>query len=209
MQNSLRNSIPVILLLTLNGFSSEVQSFELLSEGAMSSVSAATDLEVDVNTSAGLTVDEDYEKLPFETSVTIEEYETEEVSVDLNFALTEEVEGWASKLRDSGNSNFEVGVVNDLPASSFDIPPVTIDQGNSEIQNVAVVEGEEAKYQQGRITRTAKLLNLTKNSVTFEVESFVERAATLNANPFQEEHSFGSTYISNIHSVSNITITAK
>ena len=208
MQHTLRKNAPIILLFILYGFSSKVLSFELLSEGAMGSVSASTNFEVFVNDSASLSVDEDHEKLPFETNVTIEEQDTQEVSVDLNFALVEQVEGWAVKLREKGNTNFEVGAINDLPSAYFDTSKVTLDQGNEQIQSLTAIGGGEDNYQFGRVTQTVNLLKSTKNSASYELESFVERAATL-INPFQQQQSLGSTYLSNINSVSIITTTAR
>lgn len=197
------------LLLTLaaqNGL-----GFELLSEGAMGSVSATTETHLHDTTTFNEESAIDYELMPFQTSVQIEHGDTDEVSEDLEFEFSKEIESWASKLQDSQSYIQEIATIDAIQAPIIEEP--TIDTSSAlDSQTVEISLGtksDDIRFVQGRITQTAQLLEAQENSVRYSVETFVERAATLNANPFQEEHSFGSTYISDLRSVSNVTITTK
>lgn len=74
----IKNRFLMFVPMTLIGINFEAYLFELLSEGAVGSVSA---------------------QLPFQTRVKVEEYETDDVATEFDFEVTSEVEVWAYKLR--------------------------------------------------------------------------------------------------------------
>ncbi len=195
---------------------SGASAFELLSEGAMGSVSAvsANSAEEIINIAgspaAGLRDDDEYEPLPFvvSSSSRVAVGETDKVSDELNFSLTQEVQAWASELRSRGVSNVQVGVVDELPESSFQ-------------DAVLFVEPEESLdilfdfdpngvgdiiIELSRVDQTVELLESGVNTVTYTVERYVERASTVNATPFPDQPSIGSAYISDLRSISNVGI---
>jgi len=180
--------------------------------GSVSAVSASSAQEI-INvagsTAAGLR-DDDYEALPFQAAVSLEGYETDEVSEDLNFALTQEVENWATQLRDQGESSFQVQVVEELPQSSFDNAVLFIQDQEFEgvIFDFDPNSDEDIIVEIGRVDQTVRLLEAGVDNVTFIVERYVERAATINATPFDDQPSIGSGYISDLRSVSNVSIAA-
>ncbi len=193
-----------------------VMSFELLSEGAMGSVSAVSAtsaqeiLSVAGSSAAGLRDDDDYEALPFQTEVSAQSFETDEVQEDLNFALTQEVETWANDLREQGDLGFQIQVVNELPPSSFEDAVVLIqdDEIESVIFDFDPDSDEDIIVEIGRVNQTVRLLEAGVDNVTYIVERYVERAATINAQPFTDQPSIGSGYISDLRSVSNVSIAA-
>lgn len=198
-------------------FSISAQAFELLSEGAMGSVSAvsANSAEEIVNvagaSAAGLT-DDGYESLPFQAETRVASSQTNEVSVDLEFSLTQEVESWANNLREGDEGvSVEVGFVDELPPSIFENPGFVVPQTVIEEIVIAPVgsdEEDETVYQLGRIEQTVTIIEQGVNNVTYEVARYVERAATIDARPFHNEPSMGSGYISDLTSFSHISIAA-
>lgn len=135
----------------------------------------------------------------------IETSDTEDSTVELDFALTQEVEAWATSLRDSGNVSFEVGVVEELSPSSFEIPQVFSNDGTIQVEEISPLGNDSGTtYQRGRASRTIELLGITHNSISVRLESYVERAATINSNGHLDGHSAGNTYLSDIHAVSVI-----
>jgi len=188
---------------------SKVHAFELLSEGAMDSVSASSGMYIDKDDSAP-DRDEGFDQLPFETSVQIETSDTEETSVELDFALTKEVEAWATNMRDSGNVSFEVGIVEELQPSNFEVPQIFYNDGTVQVEDISAIgydsngHGANVTYQRGRTSRSMDLLDITHNSISVRLETYVERAATINADPTQTGHAHANTYLSDIHAVSYI-----
>lgn len=211
-KNSMKLLVSACLLAVL---ASGASAFELLSEGAMDSVSAVSAVSADEllniagSPSAGLS--DDYEALPFQTSVTVAEGDRDEVQTELDFALTQEVEAWAEDLRQQGEFAFEVGVVEQLPPTIID-PGVGLFQDESPLEfRVESDSGDDSRdtlFQQGRITQTFELLNSGVDTITYRVERYVERAATINANPGNSNSSIGSGYISEARSFSTNTLTA-
>ncbi len=195
---------------------SKLVAFELLSEGAMGTVSAVSAnsadeiLNVAGSTAAGIAIDEDYESLPFRVDPALAVYETDEVSEELNFALTREVESWAESLRATARTaTFEVGVVEDLPESSFSdsdfqIPEIEVPDLPFEFDP----DGEgDIVIELGRIEEAVELLEAGVDNVTFEVRRFVERTAIIDARPFPDQPSIGSVYIFDLSSQSNVGVT--
>lgn len=193
----------------------KVVAFELLSEGAMGTVSAVSAnsadeiLNVAGSTAAGIAIDDDYESLPFQVDPTLAVYETDEVSEELNFELTREVESWAESLRaNTQGAALEVGVVSDLPESSFndsgfEIPEIEIPELPFEFDP----DGEgDIIIELGRIEEAVELLDAGVDNVTFEVRRFVERTAIIDARPFPDQPAIGSVYIFDLSSQSNVGI---
>ena len=196
-------------------------SFELLSEGAMGSVSAisANTVEEIVSiagpTAAGLRVDDDFESLPFQTSVRLEVDDVDEVSEELEFALTQEVEQWAGSVRSQTSAlsldpDAEVGYVDELPPSAFEDVVFLIrdDEFDSIIFEPNTSSPEESTiYELGRIEQTVMVLEQDVDSVEYLVERRVEFAATIDAyigDP--NTASVGSGYISDLRSSSSVRI---
>lgn len=197
-----------------------VHAFELLSEGAMGTVSAvsANSAEDIVNiagpTAAGLTVDDDYEVLPFQTDITIEDANPDEVTDVLEFALTQEVESWASNLtiQDSlvgADTSADVSYVDELPPSSFEdaVFLVRDDEFDSIVFDSDSDQEDNTSYELSRIEQTVTVLEQNLGSIRYIVERQVDFVATI-APPDREgqEASIGSGYISDLTSISNVRI---
>lgn len=201
--------------------SGAANGFELLSEGAMGSVSAVSAnsaeeiVSVIGSTAAGLTIDDDYDELPFQVSASIqgsvaEGYEVDEVKSELDFALTQEVEGWVSNLTDSQGSGVEIGYVDELPVSAFED---NADFVIPEVEFEAVVfdtdpdNSSNTLYEIGRVDQTITVISSGIDSIEYIVERHLESAATIDAYRFDDDTpSLGSGYISNLRSLSNVTI---
>jgi len=209
-----------LLCLVLVLGSSSLFAFELLSEGAMGTVSAisANSAEDIVNiagsTAAGLRIDDDYESLPFQSSVSVAEDETDEVSTELDFALTQEVETWAEGLRtqssDVVSTESKIGYVDVLPESSFDDAVFFIrDDEFDEIifdPGSGTNEEDSTVYELGRVEQSITLLEQNLDSIRYVVERRVEFAATIDAHLSDDTPSMGSGYISDLRSLSNVMI---
>ena len=203
-------------VLTIAGLflASALYAFELLSEGAMDSVSAVSAQSVEdiINIAgspaAGLTEDDDYESLPFQTRITVGEGDTDEVQTELDFKLTQEVEAWVQELRvQQGLPQLEVGYVEELSPSSFDTNPFLFE--SSQILDFSPDgDGDDEDrviFQQGRIRQQVELLESGVDSITTRFERYVESAATINANPDNELSSIGSGFVTNSRSTSTQT----
>jgi len=206
-----------VIALPLN----QVHAFELLSEGAMGTVSAvsANSAEEIVNvagaTAAGLRVD-DYESLPFQVGVSIEESEVDEVSTELNYALTQEVENWAENMRKQGENSateVQVGYVDELPPSSFDDAVFFI--RDNEFDSIIFdpdLDGDSERredstaYELGRIEQTFEVIEQNVGSIHYIVERHVEFAATIDAHSRDDTPSMGSGYITDLRSIANVKI---
>lgn len=196
------------------GFSLPGFAFELLSEGAMGSVSAVSAptaeeiLNVAGSPAAGLS--DDYEVLPFRSNVSVAIGDTDEVQTELDFALTQEVEAWAEELRRQGEVQFEVGFVEQLPPSEFEVNPFLFQEDLTSSFEVGSEEDPDLRtvFQLGRIRQTFEVLDSGVDSISYRVERYVERAATINADPSGDGSSIGSGYISELRSFSNNTLTA-
>lgn len=202
-------------------FSSSAISFELLSEGAMGSVSAisANTAEEIVNiagpTAAGLRIDEGYEILPFKASVQVDSAAKDEVSSELDFSLVQEVDTWVDNLRQRSevvsSSGLEVGYIDELPASSFDESSFVIrDDGFDKIifepENSSLNDQESTTYEIGRVEQTITKIEQKVDSVQYIVERKVDYVATIDAFIARDQPSIGSGYITNLTSISNVKI---
>jgi len=201
--------------------SGTVSGFELLSEGAMGSVSAvsANSAEEIVSvigfTAAGLAIDDDYDELPFQVNSTIQSsvsdgYEVDEAKAELEFALTQEVEGWVSSLTDKQGLDIEVGYVDELPVSTFEDNADFIFQ---DVQVESVVfdsnlnDDGNTLYEIGRVDQTFTVINSGVNSIEYIVERHLARAATIDSFRLDDRTpSLGSGYITDLTSISNVTI---
>jgi len=203
------------------GLSSAVSGFELLSEGAMGSVSAVSAnsaeeiVSVIGSTAAGLTVDDDYDELPFQASATIqrsvaEGYEVEEVKSELEFALTQEVEGWVNNLTDKQGLDVEVGYVDELPLSAFEDNTDFVVQDietESVIYDFDLNDDSNTLYEIGRVDQTITVINSGVNSIEYIVERNIDRVATIDFYRLDDDTpSLGSGYITDLTSLSNVTI---
>lgn len=222
MDKLFQSRIKAFFLALALSYAQGIFAFELLSEGAMGSVSAvsANSAEEIVNvagpTAAGLRVDDDdYEALPFQSSVTIDEGDTDDGSEELALELTQEVESWAENLRQKssdGDFGSEVGYVDELPPSSFDDAVVYI--RDDEFDQIIFEpsqedDGSRTIYELGRIEQAITVLEQDIDSVRYVVERRVDFIATIDAyigDP--DTASMGSSYISDLHGRSNVRIAA-
>ncbi|MFT6121958.1 MAG: hypothetical protein ACJASG_000479 [Oleiphilaceae bacterium] len=201
--------------------SGSVSAFELLSEGAMGSVSAvsansAEDIvSVIGSTAAGLTVDDDYDELPFQVSASVQGvvmggYEVDEAQSELEFALTQEVEGWVNSLTDKQGSGAEVSYVDELPSSRFEDNAEFIIQDvefESVIFDSNLNDNSNTLYEIGRVDQTITVISSGVDSIQYIVERRLERAATIDSFRLDDDTpSLGSGYISDLTSISNVTI---
>lgn len=199
----------------------QAHAIELLSEGAMGSVSAvsANTAEEIVNvagsSAAGLRVDDGYEVLPFKTDVAIDEYATDEVSSELNYSLVQEVDSWADSLRQRSDVNsvdtLEVGYVDELPDSSFEessfiIRDEEFDRLIFEPKNTGVQDQESTTYEIGRVEQAITKIAQNADSVQYIVERKVDFVATIDASISDDTPSIGSGYITDLTSISNVKI---
>ena len=213
----------ILGLLACLFLSRAVFAFELLSEGAMGSVSAISAntaeeiVSVAGSSAAGLRVDDGYEVLPFKTSVQVDSSDTDEVSTELNFGLVQEVGLWADSLRQRNeiitSTDFEVGFIDELPSSSFDESAFVI--RDDEFERL-IFEPESARqdgqdstvYEIGKIEQTITKIEQNIDSVEYIIERKVDYVAILNSSISNDLPSIGSAYISNLTSVSNVRIAA-
>lgn len=201
--------------------SKSVLGFELLSEGAMGSVSAisANTAEEIVNaaapTAAGLKVDDRYEVLPFKATVKVDAADKDEVSSELNYNLVQEVEIWADSMRQKSevvtSTGLELGYVDELPASDFDessfvIRDADFDKIIFEPEGINLNKEESTTYEIGRIEQTITKLEQKTDSVQYIVERKVDYVATIDAFISDDSPSIGSGYITNLTSISNVKI---
>lgn len=207
-------------ILALFTMSQLAVAFELLSEGAMGSVSAVSAntaeeiVSVAGSTAAGLRVDDGYEVLPFKTNVKVDEYAKDEVSNELDYSLIQEVDSWAGSLRQrsevAADQAFDVGYIDELPDSSFDeaafiIRDEEFDRLIFEPKNENAQEQESTTYEQGRIEQTITKIEQRTDSVEYIVERKVDFVATIDAS-LDNERSIGSGFITNLTSISNVKI---
>ncbi len=210
MRASIRAGLFIVVQITF-GLPS-VSAFELLSEGAMDSVSAVSAQSVEEliniagSPAAGLS--DDYESLPFQTRIEVVEGSVDEVKTELDFELIKEVETWARVLREQGERQLEVGFVDELPPAPIDIDPFVFeDQAIIEFTPGGDGENDDDRttFRQGRITQTFELLDSGVDSITTRFERYVESAATINANPGNSNTSIGSGFITDVRSTSTQT----
>lgn len=202
----------LIMLFSCGLISIEAQALELLSESAMENVSGTLSHRVDEKPAR----DDGYESLPFESKFTIEEGNTNEVSTVLEFSSVKEVDEWADKLRENRSASLQRDTIESLHRQQSNIDftlPDLIEDGKPQegvLLEVSVSGNDEpADYLFGRVERSVAISEATANSIRVITESFVERAATINADAFQDGGSIGSVYISNIRSYSNILTTQR
>lgn len=207
--------ISIVCLLSVQ----TANSLELLSEGAMGSVSAVTAnsaeeiISIAGSTAAGLRVDDEYETLPFQTEVKVDEYATDEVSEDLNYALTQEVDAWTQTLKQRTEDpvNLEVGYIDELPESSFDEANFVVrDQEFDRLIFEPPVEEDSEQqgtiYELGRVEQALTKLEQNVDSVRYIIRREVDFVATIDASISDDTPSIGSGYISNLTSISNVKI---
>ena len=146
-----------VLLLTI--FSPLTYAFELLSEGAMDSVSVRSGPIFDSRQS-GSHRDEGYEQLPFDISQEASVTATDEVSLELDFVLVQEVESWANNVRDNVGALFEVSTIDALPgAEPFDLKIYLEHSGIETLDVIATREAITAILQMYMMRHVIRLLS--------------------------------------------------
>lgn len=206
----------VYILFALNPYTHAV-SFELLSEGAMDSVSAVSAesaediINIAGSPAAGLTID-GYEQLPFQTRVSVGVGDIDKVSEDLDFELVKEVEDWADGLRERLGSGFEIGYVDELPQPVLEYETgsniLFEDYNDGQIVSEDEEDSDRTRYEISRIEQTFELIDSGVDTITYRFDRFIERAATIDADPFDEGRTIGSGYISDLRSSGENTLTS-
>tara|TARA_R110001592_G_scaffold356543_1_gene658632 strand:+ start:5931 stop:6608 length:678 start_codon:yes stop_codon:yes gene_type:complete len=220
MKNSEFKYLKILSFCCLTLLSGTAISFELLSEGAMGTVSAISAntaeeiVSVAGSTAAGLRVDDGYEVLPFKSSVQVDASSKDEVSSELDFSLVQEVEEWVDILRQRSeiatSSVIEVGYIDELPPSSFDESSFVIRDGEFdsiifEPDNANFEDQESTRYEIGRIEQTFTKIEQKVDTVQYVVERKVDFVATIDS-AVDGQRSIGSGYITNLTSISNVKI---
>ncbi len=202
-------------LALLVGVSFPGQAFELLSEGAMDSVSAVSvaNSEDIINvagaTAAGLRVEGGsgyYEELPLADRTQLEGYATEDQSEELSRTLTLEVEAWADSLRQSTAASFEIGYVDQLPVTEAqpDLEVDVFDSIRPDDDTLVVRPGSDTVFQIGRLEQVFELLDSGVNTISFSLRRQIESVSTVNARPDDDSAYMGSGFITNLVSDSRI-----
>ncbi len=195
-----------------------VFAVELLSEGALESVSAVAgeSAEEILNAvgapSAGLEVDDGFERLPFRTRIEVGVDDIDDVAQALDFALTQEVESWASDIRQRVGDAFEVSTLDRLPLdeafTNFNANAL-VDEGVRLVE--VFVGGESAddatSYQSSRVEQTLQLIDSGVDSIEYRFERYIELTATVDADPFDNGRTIGSGYISQLRSSGSVSLT--
>lgn len=196
------------------GFAVPVAAFELLSEGAMDSVSAVSTyssqdiINVMGSPAAGLRIEDGYERLPMVEGVRLEGYTIEDKSSELELTLSKEVEVWAESVREGASSDVRVGYVEVLPESSFQEiqQPVFDDASVADFDAFVITSDSETVFQVGRVDQAFALIDSGVDSITYSLKRFIEHTSTVNARPSDSREFMGSGFVSNLTSESRITI---
>jgi hypothetical protein len=195
-----------------------VFAVELLSEGALESVSAVAgeSAEEILNAvgapSAGLEIDDSFERLPFRARIEVGMDDIDDVAQALDFALTQEVESWASDIRQRVGDTFEVSILDRLPLdeafTNFNANAF-VDEGARLVE--VFVGGESAddatSYQSSRVEQALQLIDSGVDSIEYRFERYIELTATVDADPFDNGRTIGSGYISQLRSSGSVKLT--
>jgi hypothetical protein len=195
-----------------------VFAVELLSEGALESVSAVAgeSAEEILNAvgapSAGLEIDDSFERLPFRARIEVGMDDIDDAAQTLDFALTQEVESWASDIRQRVGDTFEVSILDRLPLdeafTNFNANAF-VDEGARLVE--VFVGGESAddatSYQSSRVEQTLQLIDSGVDSIEYRFERYIELTATVDADPFDNGRTIGSGYISQLRSSGSVKLT--
>jgi hypothetical protein len=195
-----------------------VFAVELLSEGALESVSAVAgeSAEEILNAvgapSAGLEIDDSFERLPFRARIEVGMDDIDDAAQTLDFALTQEVESWASDIRQRVGDTFEVSILDRLPLdeafTNFNANAF-VDEGARLVE--VFVGGESAddatSYQSSRVEQALQLIDSGVDSIEYRFERYIELTATVDADPFDNGRTIGSGYISQLRSSGSVKLT--
>jgi hypothetical protein len=195
-----------------------VFAVELLSEGALESVSAVAgeSAEEILNAvgapSAGLEIDDSFERLPFRARIEVGMDDIDDAAQALDFALTQEVESWASDIRQRVGDTFEVSILDRLPLdeafTNFNANAF-VDEGARLVE--VFVGGESAddatSYQSSRVEQALQLIDSGVDSIEYRFERYIELTATVDADPFDNGRTIGSGYISQLRSSGSVKLT--
>jgi hypothetical protein len=195
-----------------------VFAVELLSEGALESVSAVAgeSAEEILNAvgapSAGLEIDDSFERLPFRARIEVGMDDIDDVAQALDFALTQEVESWASDIRQRVGDTFEVSILDRLPLdeafTNFNANAF-VDEGARLVEVFVGGEGADdaTSYQSSRVEQTLQLIDSGVDSIEYRFERYIELTATVDADPFDNGRTIGSGYISQLRSSGSVKLT--
>lgn len=187
-------------------------AFNLLSEGALDSVSAVSAesaealLNVAGSPAAGITID-GYESLPFRDGDVDGQ---DQGSAPLDSALADQVEAWADERRNSSGSGFEVGFVDELPAAVIE---QTVQEESAAIQtaiNADDSEGEtdEPDFEVNRVDRLFEARSNELGPTRFVLDRDFDRRASINVDPNDFDRNAGDAYVFNVDSANSNRRTA-
>jgi hypothetical protein len=195
-----------------------VFAVELLSEGALESVSAVAgeSAEEILNAvgapSAGLEIDDSFERLPFRARIEVGMDDIDDAAQTLDFALTQEVESWASDIRQRVGDTFEVSTLDRLPLdeafTNFNANAF-VDEGARLVEVFVGGEGADdaTSYQSSRVEQALQLIDSGVDSIEYRFERYIELTATVDADPFDNGRTIGSGYISQLRSSGSVKLT--
>ena len=200
-------------------------SFELLTEGAMDSVSAVSGpivaesaLKSAASKSESLLARRTkltaggYEKLPFDTKNTLQLTDINKTSLNLDFALTIEAETWAQRLKVNTDERFTLDVINNLLFSKPEVvEDIFLKDLSRDVRVVSIPGGrKDGEYQLGKLDQTVNVFSVSPNSISYEVNSHVDLAATINSVAYPESGgSFGNTYLTDITATGRQVVTQR
>jgi hypothetical protein len=162
--------------------------------------------------SAGLEIDDSFERLPFRARIEVGMDDIDDAAQTLDFALTQEVESWASDIRQRVGDTFEVSILDRLPLdeafTNFNANAF-VDEGARLVE--VFVGGESAddatSYQSSRVEQALQLIDSGVDSIEYRFERYIELTATVDADPFDNGRTIGSGYISQLRSSGSVKLT--
>lgn len=215
MDKLLPRKINIFFLLCSLGASS-TYAFELLSEGAMGSVSAISAnsaeeiVSIAGSTAAGLTVDDGYESLPFQSSVLIGVGDRDEVSNELDFVVTREVDAWSQNLQVGNTLTTEsVGYVDVLPEGSFSDDDFVVPSLSSTTPTVFDPDSEGGEdgivSEIDRVNRALRFKNSGVDTIEYRVYREIELATTIK-NPAEAIPTLNLGYVTGVRGYTSVKV---
>ena len=192
--------------------SATIEAFELASENTMSSVVITAANSADELINAASTPEGygngRYELMPFKTSISVNADDINELATELDYALVQAVEKQLDNEGQKIQSNLFADTLRSyIPSSLTD----AIESGTT-----ALIEGyddfEELAQQTtqvvfGQIQQTIDTISVSLDSISYEATRYMERFSAMNIGFNQDDGSLGSVHVSEMQSVSNITMT--
>jgi spore maturation protein SpmB len=201
----------VVLVIFLSGLSNVAFAFELASENTLSDVNIPAATSAQALMSAAdyqLEYQEGgYEVMPFKTSITVAVEDTDEVSLEADFASVQEVGSQLESETQKSDSNILLEAISRyLPPSLAEV----IGLDSEEVTEATVIGDPSSQSAAatvfGQLEQTFNIISASVESMTYNVTRYLEQASAFNITPNPEQATLGSTHISNMQSESIVTI---